>query len=287
MKRAYLLAHPAGHSISPAMQGAAFAALGIHARYEALDVPPEALPDEVARLRVPACYGANVTVPHKLAVIPLLDALTPEAAAIGAVNTVVQRGGQLIGHNTDASGFLRALRENAGFEPAGALACVLGAGGAARAVVYALLKVGARVAVYNRSPEKARSLAQQFAASGSVTALEPDDLAKRVLACDLLVNATSVGMRRGERDPDESPLPPGVLPRRAFVCDIVYRPPFSRLLRDAQGAGLSTQNGLPMLVYQGAEALERWTGQDAPIAVMLAAAHSALQRANKDVRAER
>ena len=276
MKRAYLLAYPAGHSLSPAMHNAAFAALGIGARYEALEVPPEALPDAVAVLVREDCYGANVTVPHKLAVIPHLDALAADASAVGAVNTVVRQKGRLVGHNTDVSGFLRALREDGSFEPAGCEALVLGAGGAARAVVYALLGAGARVAVFNRSPERGRALAQDFAHLGEVGALEPQELAERVSGCALLVNASSAGMARGGLDPGESPLPPGLLPERGFVCDLVYRPARTRLLREAEAAGLRTQNGLPMLVYQGAAALEAWTGQTAPLERMRAAAHAAL-----------
>lgn len=257
------------------MHNAAFAALGIEARYEALDVPSAALPDALARLAEPDCYGANVTVPHKVAVMALLEVLTPEAQAVGAVNTLIQHQGRLVGHNTDASGFLRALREDAGFEPAGALACVLGAGGAARAVVYALLGAGARVALHNRTEAKAAALAREFAPLGPLELLSAAELERRLSSCDLLVNATSVGM--GERDPDVSPLPPGALPARGLVCDIVYRPARTRLLREAEAAGLATQNGLPMLVYQGAEAFARWTGAAAPVPVMMAAARRALE----------
>ncbi len=280
MKRAFLLAYPAGHSLSPAMHNAAFEALRIDAAYQALEVAPALLPEAVALLRQADCYGANVTIPHKLAVIPCLDLLTDDAKAIGAVNTIVNQDGRLLGHNTDAAGFLRALREDGGFQPAGKDALLLGAGGAARAVAYALLKAGAaRLDVYNRSEGKARALAQNFATLGEMQALEPGDLAARVLACGLLVNATSVGMRRGGFDPDESPLPAGVLPEKGFVCDLVYRPARTRLLREAESVGLRTQNGLPMLAYQGAEALERWTGRVAPVAVMIAAAQDALAQA--------
>lgn len=277
MRRALLLAWPAGHSLSPAMHGAAFRALGLDARYEAVAVPPEGLAQAVAALRAPEVLGANVTVPHKEAVLGLLDGLEPEAAAIGAVNTIQKDGARLVGANTDAAGFLRALREDAGVDPAGARVVVLGAGGAARAVVWALLAAGAdRVAVHNRSPARAEALAAAFAARGAVRVLEPAALAAELGPADLLVNTTSVGMARDGRDPDQSPLPAGLLPRRAFVADLVYRPARTRLLRDAEAAGLAVQNGLPMLVRQGAEAFERWTGRAAPVAVMQAAAEAAL-----------
>ncbi len=276
MKRVFLLAHPAGHSVSPAMHNAAFAALGIEARYEARDVAPADLSEVVAFLRTPDVLGANITIPHKLAVLPLLDTLTDAAVAVGAVNTVVDRG-RLLGHNTDASGFLRALREDAGFELAGATAVVLGAGGAARAAVYALLRAGvARLHIYNRTSDKARALATDFGTLGEVGVLGEETLPEAVRRADLLVNTTSVGMERGGVDPDASPLPAGVLPETGLVCDLVYRPERTRLLRDAHAAGLQTQNGLPMLVYQGAEAFRCWTGRNAPTGVMFGAARSAL-----------
>ena len=280
MKRVLLLAHPAGHSLSPAMHNAAFKHSGLEAVYEAHDVPPAALGEAVSSLREKNILGANVTVPHKQAVVPLLDALSDAAAAIGAVNTVVKNsvrdGGRLVGHNTDAAGFLWALQE-ADFEPRGKRVVVLGAGGAARAVVYALLTAGvAELGVYNRTPERARALADAFAHLGVVEVLEPSNLDTRVRGADGLINTTSVGMARGGHDPDTSPLPGTGLPYRGFVCDIVYRPSKTRLLRDAEAAGLRTQNGLPMLIHQGAEAFRLWTGRDAPAEVMRRAALNAL-----------
>ncbi len=279
MKRAFLLAYPAGHSLSPAMHNAAFAHLGLAARYEALEVRPEALALVAATLRSDEVLGANVTIPHKEAVIPFLDGVDETAARIGAVNTVVNRGGRLTGYNTDAPGFGRALAE-AGLALQGRRALLLGAGGSARAVAYALLRAGVScLGVYNRSAERAEALAGDFAALGPVHALEAGALEGAVLAADLLINTTAVGMVRASRDPDASPLPPGVLPERGFVCDLVYRPAKTRLLREAEEAGLRTQNGLPMLVYQGAEAFGRWTGREPPVAVMMAAALTALEAA--------
>lgn len=256
------------------MHNAAFAALGLKAHYEALDVPPTELGKAVADLRRAEVLGANVTVPHKLAVMPHLDDLSPEAEAIGAVNTVIHEDGHLLGHNTDAEGFLRAL-EAAGFDPAGKRAVVLGAGGAARAVVYGLLGAGSSVHIHNRTVRKAQALASAFR-HGEAEPLAKDELMRAVRGCDLLVNTTSVGMETGGRDPDVSPLLGDTLPERGLVCDIIYKPAETRLLRSAAAAGLDTQNGLPMLVYQGAASFERWTGRAPDVGVMFGAARASL-----------
>ncbi len=278
MKRVYLLAHPAGHSLSPQVQNAAFAQLEMDVCYEALDVPPAKLEAAVERLRDEEVLGANVTVPHKLRVMPLLDELTAAAETIGAVNTVINDEGWLLGHNTDAPGFFRALTEAAHFDPVGKRAVLLGAGGAARAVAYALLSAGvADLSIYNRTFEKAQTLAGALSELGAVRALRAGEL-EALERAELLINATSVGMEHEGQDPDCSPLPPGLLPRRALVCDIVYRPARSRLLRDAAAAGLAVQNGLPMLVYQGVESFRAWTGREASAKVMLEAARGALSR---------
>lgn len=265
------------------MHNAAFEAVGVNAHYEARDVAPENLAEVVASLRDPAVLGANVTIPYKLEVLPLMDSLTNSAEAIGAVNTIVNRQGRLLGHNTDASGFLRALQEDAKLSLSGATVVMFGAGGAARAVAYALLGAGiARLQVYNRTAERAEGFAADF---GTLEVLAEADLAEAVHQADLLVNTTSAGMERNGLDPDVSPLPAGVLPRDGFVCDLVYRPERTRLLKDAEASGLRTQNGLSMLVYQGAEAFHCWTGRTAPVEVMLAAARAAL--AHKPSRARK
>ena len=276
-KTVFLLAHPAGHSLSPAMHNAAFEQLGLAAHYEALDVPPDAVEEAVGSLRNADCYGANVTVPHKLAVIPFMDELTEAAEAVGAVNTIVNTDGKLLGNNTDASGFLRALRGGLDESLVEKTAVMLGAGGAARAVTYALLSENVRVRVYNRTVEKAQALAEDFEALGDISVLDEGGLEPAVQTADLLVNTTSVGMARGGVDPETSPLPSDVLPSEGFVCDLVYRPAKTKLLRDAEAAGLLVQNGLPMLVYQGAEAFERWTGREAPVEVMFQALSETLE----------
>jgi shikimate dehydrogenase len=268
--RLALLAHPAGHSVSPAMMAAAFAAVGREARYDALDVAPEDLADAVAALRRAPWLGANVSVPHKAAVVPLLDELRPTARRLGAVNVVVRQGERLVGDNTDLPGFARAL---AALEPiAGRRAVVLGAGGAARAVVAALRDRGFAVAVHNRTPARARALVEALGGAGA-TVLTDADLADAVAAADLLVQTTTVGMVGG---PPGSPLPEGVLPTGGAVVDLVYRPAITPLLRAARAAGLVVQNGLPMLVHQGAAAFEAWTGLPAPVDAMGQAAEAAL-----------
>lgn len=273
--RLALLAHPAGHSVSPAMQAAALAHAGIAARYEALDVAPAELGAAVAALRSAPWLGANVSVPHKAAVVPWLDSLSPTARRLGAVNTIVRRGDRLHGDNTDLTGFGRSVDElldAAGERSSGRTVVVLGAGGAARAVVAALVDRDFAVGVYNRTAARARALVADLAAA-SVLVLEESELASAVASAHLVVQTTSVGMTGG---PAGSPLPPGVGPRAGAVIDLVYRPPVTPLLRAAAAAGLAVRNGLPMLVYQGAASFEAWTGQAAPLDVMGRAAEEAL-----------
>lgn len=266
--RAYVLSDQVGHSLSPVMHNAAFRELGLNACYEALGVREAELPEVVAGLREAGVYGANVTIPFKLAVIPLLDELTLEAQRVGAVNTILNRGGRLLGHNTDGSGFVRALTEDAGYDPEGRDVVMLGAGGSARAVGLALLRAGATLGIANRTHAKAEALARDLEHYGDVAAIKPSDVGRAVQRASLLVNTTSVGHET--HSSGGSPLPHGFLPRE-MVVDIIYRPARTPLLQAAQAAGLSTQNGLPMLVYQGAEAFELWVGKPAPVAAMFAA----------------
>lgn len=255
------------------MHEAAFAALGLDHHYRALDVNPSELPAAVAALRLPDVLGANVTIPHKVRVHDLVDARTPAAEAIGAVNTVVRTGAGLEGDNTDAEGFLAAAAE-LGLEPEGATCVVLGGGGAARAVVWGLASAGARVRVHNRNRARAADLQRSMAAHGRVELVAEGGLETAVATADLLVNATSVGMHGADAG---SPLPEAWLPTAGAVIDLVYRPAETLLLRRAGAAGLRVQNGLPMLVHQGAASARRWLGVDPPLAVMRAAAEAALR----------
>lgn len=264
MKTAALLAHPAGHSGSPAMHNAAFEALGIEARYEAWDIPSDGLADALTRLRDPSILGANISLPHKHAVLELADVVQEDAATIGATNVLVKRDGQLEARNSDAVGFMRSLTE-AGVAPRGAAAVVLGAGGAAHAVVHALNRAGARsVKIINRTPSKTAALTGRVGGQSATW----DALDAR--AVDVWVNATTVGMAGGAGE-GESPIPTGILmaaPKHATVVDIVYAPRVTPLLETARSAGLNTVDGTGMLVHQGAVAFEWWTGKEAPVAVM-------------------
>jgi shikimate dehydrogenase len=268
-----LIGYPVGHSRSPAMQQAAFDALGIPAHYVLWETPPETLAERIASLRAPEVLGANVTIPHKTAVVPLLDALAPSALqAGGAVNTIVRGAdGRLTGHNTDVTGVLRVL-DSHGAGGAGQSALVLGAGGAARAAWAAAHERRMTLRVAARHPSAAREALSALGLSSAETIPldAPDELAKALATSSILINATSVGMG----DPLASPLSAELLahlPPTALVFDMVYAPPVTALLRMAQARGLLVVRGLEMLLEQGAAAFELWTGSPAPIAVMRAA----------------
>jgi shikimate dehydrogenase len=275
--RVGIIGHPLGHSISPAFQQAAFDHLEMDAVYERWATPPEALAARVRGLRQSDYLGANVTIPYKQDVIPLLDEIDPLAARIGAVNTIVNLDQRLYGYNTDADGFLRSLREEAGFEPTGKTALIVGAGGAARAVAFALADANIdRILIVNRTPQRAQELARAVV-SATGARVESDSLppSGAPTRFDLIVQCTSIGMRGSPEDgrtpPIEALLQPGVL-----VCDLVYNPLETPLLRLAKQKGAKTLGGLGMLVYQGAAAFTLWTGREAPIGVMYAAAREAL-----------
>ena len=274
-----IIGFPIGHSISPVFQQAALDHLGVQATYQAWEVEPDSLAAFVDGLRSPDALGINVTVPHKEAVIPLVDQVDEWAAAAGAVNTVVNRQGTLTGHNTDGVGFLRALREAGNFEPRGRRALVLGAGGAARGVVLALAREGAEsMAIANRTSDKARNLCRMAADNGlqaQEVSLDPEDLARAAASADLIVNCTTVGMAHSPAE-GRSLLSRDQMPPTALVNDLVYNPQVTPLLVEARRAGAATLGGLPMLVYQGAASLEMWTGREAPVAVMLEAADRAM-----------
>lgn len=267
------------------MHNAAFAELGMEARYAALDVEPADLGSVVAGFRTaPDFLGANVTVPHKRTVIEFLDEVDATATAIGAVNTIHRSGGpggRLIGRNTDAAGFRGALDELVAVEDVEQV-LLLGAGGSARAVVWALLGSGARIAVLNRSRATAEELVSDVGVAAGVgesrlRVCEAHEALAVLATCDLLVNSTSVGMVGGPAPSDSSaPGPLSAMRRGAVVMDLVYRPAVTPLLRQAATAGLKSLNGLPMLVYQGAAAFDMWTGRPAPVEVMRAAVVAAL-----------
>ena len=258
-----LLGWPVGHSHSPAMHNAAAAALGLNWAYVPLPVRPDRLADALRGLVALGFRGANVTVPHKETVLSHLDAVYPAARVIGAVNTLVVSDGRLTGFNTDWSGFLADL-ESYRLALYGRDCLVLGAGGSARAVIYALLRRGCRVTVLARRPEQAQQLVADLARAFPEATLRADELQAAVgvaagLDEPIVINTTPLGMVGA--NVDLSPWPDAPLPRGAFVYDLVYNPRQTRLLAQAAADGRRAANGLGMLVHQAAEAFEVITGR--------------------------
>jgi len=251
-----LLGHGISYSASPAMQSAAFASAGLDWRYELLDVPGPALPEAVASLRSPCYAGANVTIPHKVSVIPLLDGLDPRAEATGAVNMIRREGRLLLGSNTDVAGIEAALAD-VGLDPVGARAVVLGAGGSARAASAALH--GAHLTFVARRPAAVGGL------GGEVVPWDDPRWWKLARDADLLLNATPQGRQQ------ELPLPVEELPAGGAVIDLVYSSQGTPLVRAARERGLPAADGWTVLVAQGAAAFEAWTGRAAPVEAMRAA----------------
>ena len=275
-----IFGYPIRHSISPAMHNAAFERAGIDAVYEAWETPAAELAAGVSALRDERYLGANVTVPHKRAVMEYLDEIDSLAARIGAVNTISNRDGRLIGSNTDALGFINSLRIEAGVSVSGLDVALIGAGGAARAAAYALADSGANaLTIANRTAERAESLAAEIRLTGtsaSAFSLADGDFLASCERADLVVNSTSVGMLHGPAE-GESVIPSGTISRGSVVYDMVYNPPMTPLLAEAEKEGAKRVGGLPMLVHQGAAAWSLWTGREAPIEEMFAAAREALR----------
>jgi len=266
-KRVVLIGHPVSHSLSGAMQQAAFDSLGIDAKYELWDRAPIALADTIAELRGDDFLGANVTIPHKERVVPMVDRLTEDAQATGAVNTLTREGKRLIGHNTDVPGFKVALDKLVGRQKMPRHAVVLGAGGGARAVVHGLITEGfQRIVIFNRHLHRAEGLVRFFAKGAAHMELRAMPWHESVIEAELsktrlLVNATAIGLHG-----DETPVPGELLPPDLLVLDLIYRN--TKLLRDAASAGDTVINGELMLLHQGAAAFALWTGQAAPLEVM-------------------
>lgn len=268
-KRVVLIGHPVAHSLSGAMQQAAFDAAGIPATYELWDRAPLALADAIAELRSDDFLGANITIPHKEKAATLVDRLTEEAHATGAVNTITREGKRLVGHNTDVPGFRVALDTLVGKQRMPRQAVVLGSGGGARAVVHGLVAEGfQRIVVFNRHLHRAEALVRFFGKSAAHMELRAMPWHESIIEAELaktkvLVNATSVGLHG-----DESPILAELIPPDLLVMDLIYNPPRSRLLRDAAAAGCQVLNGEVMLLHQGAAAFTLWTGQAAPVELM-------------------
>jgi shikimate dehydrogenase len=284
-RRVVLIGHPVAHSLSGAMQQAAFDAVGIDARYELWDRTALQLADAIAEVRDDDFLGANVTIPHKERVVPMIDRTTEEAQATGAVNTLTREGRRLIGHNTDVAGFAAALDRLVGRQKMPRQAVILGAGGGARAVVFGLIREGfQRVVVFNRHLHRAEGLVRHFARSAAHMELRAMPWHESIIESELaktkvLVNATSIGLHG-----DETPIPGSIIPSALLVLDLIYRR--TRFLREAEAAGSAVMDGETMLLHQGAAAFSLWTGQPAPIDVMSAALAAARDRGLRSAEGE-
>ncbi len=282
-KRVVLIGHPVAHSLSAAMHQAAFDQLEVPASYELWDRTPAELADAVAELRGDAFLGANVTIPHKEKVVALVDRVTEEAHATGAVNTITKEGRKLVGHNTDVAGFRGALDKLVGRQKMPRQAVVLGAGGGARAVIHGLIAEGfQRIVVFNRHLHRAEGMVKFFHRGAAHMDLRAMPWHESIIEAELsktrlLVNATSVGLMS-----DETPIPGEHLPPDLLVLDLIYNPAETRLLRDAAAAGCTGLNGELMLLGQGAAAFTLWTGQPAPVDLMRERLEAALAAGTSD-----
>ena len=285
-----LIGYPLKHSISRYFQQAALDYYRLDIQYEAWETPPTALPDVVNNLRRPENLGANVTVPYKETVVPLLDAVDNLAGSIGAVNTIVKKENELVGANTDAYGFVEALDRERHFDPWGKQVVMLGAGGVARAVGFALLERKiASLAITDGISERASGLARDLVgcvaecssvsknSEPSISAFQWQNLdsAETLAECDLIVHCTTIGMKDSPQE-GQSPLRLEVIPKDVLVYDVVYNPGLTPLLGLAREAGADTLGGLPMLVYQGAASFKLWLGREAPVGIMLKRAEEVL-----------
>ncbi len=265
-----IIGDPIEHTTSPVMHNAAFRELGLDYLYVPFRVKKEELGKAVEGIKALNIRGLNVTLPHKVAIIPLLDELDYLAERIGAVNTIVNDDGVLKGYNTDATGFLQALLER-GIEPKGKNVVILGAGGASRAICFILAERGAHLVILNRlleldwAKELASNISRVFTSEVEALELNEGNLARVLGESDILVNATSVGM---SPNTGETLVPFNLLKSSLIVYDIVYNPIKTRLLREAEAAGAKTISGVDMLVWQGALAFVLWTGLKAPVKLM-------------------
>ncbi|HID60343.1 MAG TPA: shikimate dehydrogenase [Hadesarchaea archaeon] len=276
-----LVGDPVKQSLSPAMFNAAFESLRLNSVYVAVEVPTKFLDDTVAGVRAIGISGLNVTTPHKIRIVDLLDELDDSANLVGAVNTVKNQRGKLIGFNTDGDGAIRALEENAGTVK-GSKVVLLGAGGAARAIAFSLVRAGAELTIANRTFPRAKALVsdieRKLGSSANSVPLRRDRLRKVLKNADLLINATSVGMYPNV---GQTLVTSDLIHHDMVVYDIVYKPLETRLLKEAKSAGAEVVNGLGMLVHQGALSFKVWTGKQAPIKVMESAARRELGRKDK------
>ncbi len=281
--RVGVIGHPVAHSISPRFQQAGFDAAGLDVRYKAWDLEPGELEWFIERLRADDALGANVTIPYKEAALRHMDGLHQTARFVGAINTIVNNAGHLQGYNTDVTGFQRSLSE-AGFDPSGAQAVLWGAGGAARAVAWALIWRGVdTLTIINRTAVRAGRLRHDLASASAGVSLrslgaDADGVAEALGSADLVVQCTSVGLKGSQTD-GCLPFDASHLSRQAFVADLIANPVETPLVQAVRESGRRAIGGLPMLVYQGAAAFELWTERAAPVEIMLKEAHLAMSEA--------
>jgi len=273
-----VIGDPIEHSLSPIMHNAAFQALDLDYVYLAFKVKPSCVADAVNGIRALNIRGLNVTMPHKKSVMANLDRIDLSAQIIDSVNTILNKDNLLFGFNTDGAGAVRALKEN-GVALKGRKVVLLGAGGAARAIAYAVAKEADELAVLNRTVKDAQALARlvEKAANKRIVAasIEPEDIDANLQDSDILINATSVGMKP---HPEQTPVPIELLRSNLAVMDIVYNPLETKLARDAKALGAKVVSGVEMLIYQGAASFEIWTGKSAPVEVMRKAALTHLEK---------
>jgi len=261
--------YPVAENPTIVMQEASFKAKGLNWRYLNIEVKPEDLHNAMRGLRAMNFQGINLTIPHKVAVLQYLDEIAPDAALIGAVNTVRRDGERLVGENTDGKGFLRALRQDAEIDPAGKKVVILGAGGAARAISVELALAGAgKIIIVNRTKQRGQALVDHLNANTDTAAAFVHWTAEYAIPqeTDILVNSTPIGLY-----PDVDAWPDinyNTIHERMLVCDVIPNPPNTPFLELASGKGAQTLDGLGMLVYQGAIGFTMWTGEDAPVAIM-------------------
>jgi len=267
-----VIGDPIEHSLSPILHNAAFNSLNLDCAFLAFKVKSAEVGNAINGMRALGIVGLNVTMPHKKSVISHLDEIDQTAKFLNAVNTIHNKNGKLLGFNTDGVGAIKALKEN-GVNPAGKKVLLLGSGGAARAIAYSLAKEADELVVLNRTVEQAKELAsllnRTFSKKVVADSLTPSAIQENLRGCDILVNATSVGMKPNA---NQSLIAPEWLKPNLAVMDIVYDPMETKLAKDAKSAGSKVVSGVEMLIYQGAASFEIWTGKSAPVEVMRKAA---------------
>jgi len=278
-----LIGYPVSHSYSPAMHNAAFKQLGINAEYVLFPVQPEKFKEGFANIIARGASGLNVTIPYKERMMEYLDKISESAKLIGAVNTVVVKNGKLFGENTDGKGFVKSFKLVTGKTPKGKNIFMFGAGGAAKSVGFEMAFSGARsLVIYDIFEDKAKALACRIAKNTSsfvkaVSSKDKEAMAEEILKADVLINASPCGMKKD----DPKLLDKKLLHKGLVVCDVIYNPPETPLLKDAKRMGLKTMNGLGMLLYQGAAAFKFWTARQAPVGVMKKALEAQITRLHK------